>query len=151
MEAEEIKGQLVEKFPVLMETARIQRASRMWVEAPYDLFSEIFGFLHKIGFTELSAITGLDEGDNLGVIYHLNKHGRLILNLHIRVPKTNSVIKTITDTFPSAEAYEKELEDLLGMTVEGLTPGYHYPLPDSWPKNDHPLLKTWKPAEQGVK
>jgi Ni,Fe-hydrogenase III component G len=72
----------------------------------------------------------------------------IMLNIKIKAPKTNPVIPTITDMFPSAEIPEREVEDLLGAKVDGLAAGRRYPLPDDWPQNDHPLLKDWKPQEE---
>jgi Ni,Fe-hydrogenase III component G len=59
-------------------------------------------------------------------------------------PKSNPVIKTITNYFPAAHIYERELEDMFGAKVEGLTPGHRYPLPDGWPVGQYPLRKDWK-------
>ena len=67
-----------------------------------------------------------------------------MLNLKTTVPKDKPVIKTVTDYFKQAVLYERELEDLLGMKVEGLPEGRRYPLPDNWPVGDHPLRKDWK-------
>jgi Ni,Fe-hydrogenase III component G len=50
----------------------------------------------------------------------------------------------VTDRFPSAHIYERELIDLLGAKVEGLPPGNRYPLTDDWPKDQYPLRKDWK-------
>jgi len=58
------------------------------------------------------------------------------------------VIKTITDIFPPADIYERELEDLLGAKVDGLGDGKRYPLPDDWPKGEYPLRKDWKAANK---
>jgi Ni,Fe-hydrogenase III component G len=93
----------------------------------------------------LCAITGLDEGQNLSVVYHLAKDDGTVLNLKTSVDKNNPVIRTITDSFSSAEVYERELVDLLGFKVEGLSKGNRYPLTDDWPKDEYPLRKDWKP------
>jgi len=53
--------------------------------------------------------------------------------------------------FPGAVSYEKELEDMFGIKVEGLPPGRRYPLPDDFPTDQYPLRKDWKfvqPAEE---
>ncbi|MEI6093142.1 MAG: NADH-quinone oxidoreductase subunit C, partial [bacterium] len=58
-------------------------------------------------------------------------------------PKSNPVIKTITDTFPGGDLYERELTDLLGAKIDGLPNGIRYPLPDGWPEGQYPLRKDW--------
>jgi Ni,Fe-hydrogenase III component G len=88
-------------------------------------------------------MTGTDEGDTLGFMYHFASFNGMILNLKINAPKTKPVIKTVTDLFPSAEMYEREVIDLLGAKVDGLKPGRRYPLHDQWPENQFPLLKDW--------
>ena len=70
-----------------------------------------------------------------------------MIDLKTSVPKTNPIIKTVFDRFPAADIYERELIDLLGTQVEGLNPGRRYPLPDTWPIDEHPLRKDWKEKE----
>jgi Ni,Fe-hydrogenase III component G len=92
-------------------------------------------------------MTGLDEQDKLSVIYHIAQDRNIMINIKTSVPKDNPRLRTVTSYFPSADAYERELVDLLGVQVEGLPPGNRYPLPDDWPKGQFPLRKDWKPSE----
>ncbi len=94
-------------------------------------------------FSILCTITGLDLGDKLGVIYHLARVDGTVLNLSTSVSKEEPVIQSVTPYFPAADAYEREMVDLLGMQVQGLPPGYRYPLPDGWPEGQYPLRKDW--------
>ena len=68
----------------------------------------------------------------------------------MNIPKDKAVIKTITPLFLSADPYERELIDLLGIQVDELAPGRRYPLPDNWPAGQYPLRKDWKglPAQE---
>jgi Ni,Fe-hydrogenase III component G len=68
----------------------------------------------------------------------------ILINLKTSAPKENPQIKSITQYFPSAEIYERELVDLFGAKVEGLAPGNRYPLTDDWPPGEYPLRKDWK-------
>ncbi len=141
---DEIKQQLVEKFAFLNEMT-IPRPRRMFAEVPLGKFAEVFEFAVKqLNFTILTTITGLDEGANLGFIYHLARTNGIVLNLHTKAPKEKPVIKTVSGFFPAADAYERELVDLLGAKVEGLPEGNRYPLPDGWPEGQYPLRKDWK-------
>ena len=111
---------------------------------PWTEFEEVLKFLmDKIHFDTLCTITGLDEGTELAMIYHLTRQDGIVINLKTSVPKDNPVIKTIMDYFPSAEFYERELVDLFGAKVEGLPEGSRYPLPDGWPDGQYPLRKDW--------
>ncbi len=142
-EEEQVQSKLAEKFDYLKDKITIKRARRIFVSAPFENFSEVFSFLNQLGFNALSTISGLDENDTYGVVYHLNKEGRIVLSLKVNFPKDKS-IQSVAAYFPAADAYERELIDLLGIKVSGLAPGSRYPLPDDWPKDEHPLLKSYK-------
>ncbi|MCX5656681.1 MAG: NADH-quinone oxidoreductase subunit C [Candidatus Omnitrophica bacterium] len=112
-----------------------------------DKFDEVFDYVVKeMHFSELSTITGMDKGDDFAAIYHLNREGKIILSLKVSLNKENPAVKTVTSYFPGADIYEREIMDLLGIEVKGLAPGNRYPLPDNWPKSEHPLRKDWKPS-----
>jgi Ni,Fe-hydrogenase III component G len=100
----------------------------------------------------LSAITGLDDGETFGIIYHLANDNGIMLNIKTSISKSDPALKTVTGYFPSAEMYEREMADLLGINVKGLTEGNRYPLPDDWPAGEYPLRKDWqalKKLEEG--
>jgi membrane-bound hydrogenase subunit beta len=146
---EQIGSDLTKAFPYLQDKIRIPRVRRIFVDVPADRFAEVFQYLYgKAGFTMLCTITGLDLGSTLGVLYHMAQESGTVLTVAIAVPKEAPVIQTVTRTFPAADAYEREMVDLLGMQVEGLAPGNRYPLPDGWPTDQHPLRKDWRPAKE---
>ena len=49
-----------------------------------------------------------------------------------------------------ASQFQDLLVDLLGARIDGLPEGNRYPLSDDWPKDEHPLLKDWKPRSQAT-
>ena len=146
---ETVKADLEARFPALAGGAvRVSRERRVWIEVGRESFEEVFRHLVKnMGFTTLCTITGLDEGADLGFIYHLAADNGVMANVKTRCPKAQSV-KTVIEYFPGANIYERELEDLLGAHVDGLPEGARYPLPDDWPTDQHPLLKDWKPKKR---
>jgi len=147
---DKIKQELTERFGYLKDAVTIQRERRIIVESPAANFAEVFDYLvNKMGFSGLSAITGMDEVTGFAVIYHLTREGSIVLNLRIRVPRENPSIKTVTQYFPAADAYERELADLLGIKIDGLTINHHYPLPDGWPEGQYPLRKDWHNSASG--
>ncbi len=145
MNEEQIKQELEDKFSFLKDAVSITRKGRIFAQVPLDKFEAVFAHaLKKMNFTALSAVTGLDRGDGFEVIYHLNRDGAIVLNLKVLLEKENPQVKTITGYCPSADIYERELMDLLGIKVDGLAPGQRYPLSDDWPKGEYPLRKDWK-------
>ena len=141
----DIQSELSLMFPAMKDRIRVQRARRIWAEAPAEKFTEVFDCLvSRMGFGILCTITGLDTGATLTAIYHLARTSGVMLNVSVSVPKEKPVLKTVTAYFPAADAYEREMVDLLGVQVEGLPPGPRYPLPDDWPQGQYPLRKDWK-------
>jgi Ni,Fe-hydrogenase III component G len=143
---EKIAGELVARFGQLKDRIRIQRARRIWVDAEEAIFADLFDHLkNKMRFNVLCTITGLDEGERLALIYHMAHFDGTTVNVRRFAPKANPVVTTITNHFPGAELYEREVMDLFGFVVEGLPPGKRYPLPDTFPLGEHPLRKDWHP------
>jgi len=145
MTQDEILQNLVKKFPYLEGKIRAPRARRIFSDDITANFDEVFNYaVNDLGFSILCTITGLDEGDKIGFIYHIARIDGTILSIKKSSPKSDPVIKTITPQFFGADIYERELMDLLGVRVEGLPVGNRYPLPDNWPKGEYPLRKDWK-------
>jgi NADH:ubiquinone oxidoreductase subunit C len=96
----------------------------------------------------LSTITGLDLGQNVGIIYHF-WHERNMIHVKTFVPKEKPVALSIVEIVPGAILYEMEIHDMLGVEFIG-NPWMDRKLllPDTWPADlPPPLLKTTKPAE----
>jgi len=145
MEEQAVKAELLKQFAFLKDAVTIARVRRIFVDVPLDRFREVFDHAAgRMGFNMLYTITGLDNGDDFGAIYHLGKDGCVALNLKVRIPKDKPVLRTVSDRFPAADIYEREICDLFGIAVEGLPPGNRYPLPDNWPDGEYPLRKDWK-------
>ena len=141
---EKIKNEISEKFSFLQDSIVIKRERRIFLDVAIEQWSEVFDYLVKdMKFNILSAITGLDEGNRIAVIYHLSKEGGLMLNLRTRISKDSPAINSVTSYFSCADIYERELMDLLGIKVVGLTEGHRYPLADNWAKDEFPLRKDW--------
>ena len=144
---ESIAQELSKKFPYLEGNIKITRAKRIFLELDLAQLEAVLEYaLKNLEFSHLISITGLDEQDRLGIIYHLGQDSGVVLNLKTSVLKNHPVIKTITKYFSGAEIYERELVDLFGAKVEGLPAGNRYPLTDDWPAGQFPLRKDWKQA-----
>jgi membrane-bound hydrogenase subunit beta len=129
----------------IISDVSIVRDRRMFAEVkPGNLVKAMDYLKNKQDLGHISVITGVDLGEQLEALYHLAKPG-LCFTLRTKIlANDNPTLNTITEHFPGAEYYERELEDMFGIKIEGLKPGNRYPLPDDWPSDEHPLRKNWK-------
>jgi len=91
----------------------------------------------------IAAITGLDLGENIGLLYHIRTKGA-ILTLRTEVPKENPKISSITDITPGASFHEREVADLFGVVFQGHPNPSRLVLPEDWLENLYPLRKDAK-------
>jgi formate hydrogenlyase subunit 5 len=86
------------------------------------------------------AISGIDLGETIELMYHVRTHGTVV-TIRTQVPREDARIKTITDLIPGANFHEREVADLFGVTFEDHPNPRRLILPDSWPKSFFPLRK----------
>jgi len=104
--------------------------------------------VNDLRILHLATITGLDLGENIGILYHFSQDKDTI-QVRSTVPKAQSTAVSIVDIIPGAILYEMEIHDMFGVTFTG-NPWINQKLllPDNWPDDlPPPLLKTTKPAE----
>ena len=144
---EEMVSTLCTEFPFLHERISIQKAKRIFTDVlRKDEFEQVIRFVHdEMGFWRAHEVIGTDDGENIGLLYLISGAENIILILRTGVPKTNPVVKSISDMYLSIVLHERELVDLFGVVVEELPDGPSYPLPDGWPKGNFPLRKEWNP------
>jgi Ni,Fe-hydrogenase III component G len=143
-----VKIGLEARFPELTGKVLAPRERRAFVEVPLEAFRTVFEFaVRELHFDRLCTITGMDDKATLSALYSLSRGDGWLLSIKTRVPSEKPVLDTVTDIFPGSANYERELVDLLGFEVCGVPPGRRYPLPESWPVDQKPLRKDWKPAQ----
>ena len=79
--------------------------------------ARILRFDEKAQFDYLVCISGVDYGQDLGVVYHLlsTKYGHKIV-LKTRTPdRVEPVIDSVSDIWKTADFQEREVYDLLGI------------------------------------
>jgi NADH:ubiquinone oxidoreductase subunit C len=107
--------------------------------------------LHESNWGYLAAITGLDLGVASGemeVLYHFCA-GAAVVTLRVKLERIEAIVPTICPIIPSASFFERELGEMLGVTVAG-TPNTDYLfLPDNWPQGVYPLRKDFQPEVIG--
>lgn len=137
-------NRLTEKFSAIDAEKATMTHHRLYVPVPGELFMDVLKFAAgDLKCTHLSTITGLDAGDGLEFAYHISNEEGIVLTLKLKVSADDPVIQSVLPIYNGATFYERELQDILGVKVEGLPEGRRYPLPDSWPEGQYPLRKSW--------
>jgi Ni,Fe-hydrogenase III component G len=122
------------------------------VVAPGDLPDAVRA-LHQAPWGYLSAITGLDHGPAAGaieVLYHFCS-GAAVVTLRVRLPRDGASVPSVCGVIPSASFFERELGEMLGLTVAGTPNPDRLFLPDDWPEGTYPLRKDFQahPGAEG--
>lgn len=109
-----------------------------------DIPSKVSEIIGK-GYQHLVTITGLDEGENIGLIYHFSKPSGETIHVKTSVKKYGS-LPSIIDILPGAYIYEMEVHDMFGITFDNNQwMRYKLLLPDCYPLDEPPPL--WKEAD----
>ncbi len=104
--------------------------------------------LRERDIRHLTAITGTDLGKEIEIIYHVSCGDGVLLNLRLKVSKRAPKVPTVTDIFPGAILYERELMEMLGVKVDGHPDPRRLFLPEDWPDGEYPLRQGWKKGEK---
>jgi ech hydrogenase subunit E len=108
------------------------------------------GALQQARWGYLAAITGLDRGPEVGeveALYHFCA-GRAVVTLRTSLSRQGAVVPSICEMIPSASVHERELAEMLGVTVEGTPHPERLFLPDDWPSEVFPLRKDFEPPRR---
>lgn len=127
-----------------VQNVNVARDRRVFAEVPVAELTETIQALKEYGMTNIGAITGLDLGDRFEVMYHLYNNDGVLLSLKVFISREKPQVPTVTNIFPGVFMYERELIDLFGIMVDGISHNRRYPLPEDWPEGEYPLRKDWK-------
>lgn len=124
------------------------RDNRLDIEIePADLLPAVSALVDaRWGY--LAAITGLDPGVETGclwTLYHFAE-GAAVVTLRVTVPRDNPALPTISRLVPLAGIYERELSEILGVTINGTQKYGRLFIPDDWPEDVFPLRKDFQIA-----
>ncbi len=140
---------LAERFSTVNVETAVVKPQKLYVEVALENLLDALRFLYdEHEFRHLSTITGLDNGEQYEFLYHIAHENGYLLTLKVKTVRDGAVIPSVLPIYEGAVFYERELNGLLGVTVEGLPEGRQYPLPDNWPAGEYPLRKDWKPKAQ---
>src|SRR5665648_1187785 len=134
MKSEEIIKLFKEKFNDSITNSRIEiktaglkknSYSVIWLEIELKDFKEAVKLLCTIQFPHFAIISGSDTGEEIKLTYHFSiyygeRSKEISLNLTTNLPKNNLKLPTITDLIPGAQTAEREIKEMLGVTIKGL-------------------------------
>ena len=164
MKPEDIIELFKEKFndsvinsKIEIKTAGLKKNSYsvIWIQIQSKNFKEAVKLLCTIQFPHFAVISDNDTGEEIKLTYHFSiyygeRFKEISLNLTTNLPKNNLKIPTITDLIPGAQTSEREIKEMLGVTIEGLPDLGNVFLPQDFPKDVYPFRKDEKGAAKMV-
>jgi len=126
-----------------LEVANPDRRRIFLKVAAADLVPAVTLLRDRYDCAYLATITGLDKGEAFEILYHFASPAASI-TVRTQVPRSEPRIASICAVIPGAVLYEREIQEMFGITVEGIPDARRLNLPDDWPDGEHPLRKDWK-------
>lgn len=148
MEAKEIYQKLKDRFQDAVLDFN-EEALQPFIVVAADKVDEIAEFLRDdddLQFDYLNSVSGVDLGENLGVVYHMysmSKEHKMVIK--VEVPKEKPDVKTVSHIWRTADWHEREAYDLLGIRFVNHPDLRRILLPDDW--EGHPLRKDYVPQD----
>ncbi len=149
MKTEEIYNILKEKFADAVIDMKSEAPSDDFITVRADKIFDIGLFLRdadNLKFDYLQCLSGMDMGENLGVVYHLHSmdiaHSMV---LKVVVPKSNPNVPSVEKVWKAANWHEREAFDLIGVVFIGHPNMIRILCPYDW--EGHPLQKNYVTPE----
>lgn len=89
----------------------------IWISLEKKNIKKVLDELRSLGVSRISSISGVDVGKRIEVIYHFI-HKKKTINFRISLDKKNCVVDSITDIYPGANLFERELYEMMGIQVK---------------------------------
>jgi Ni,Fe-hydrogenase III component G len=109
-----------------------------------DILIEASDLMQAVGAIKhwgyFSALIGLDEGEGLAVLYVFCEKEN-VLCLKVLLPRENPHLPSLCPILPAAQLQERELQEMFGISIDGIPDKSRLLLPDDWPESLYPLRK----------
>jgi len=167
MKPRDVLGSFKKKFGASVSKAEITRfensgvgkavVERIWISVERYSFRE--AVKHLCGLYEMphfSVIAGCDLGETIELNYiftlgYGKKFGEFCVVLKVALPKKDLIVPTITDLVPAALISEREIQEMLGIKVQGIPDARRLFLPEEFPKGVFPWRRDSKGPERLVR
>jgi membrane-bound hydrogenase subunit beta len=135
--------QIVKLINDYVKDVNVTNERRLTAITDTQHFRGALSTLKEKDILHLCTITGVDLGGEIAIIYQIDCGGPL-LNLKLFLPKDAPRLLSVTDIFPGAVLYERDLMEMLGVEVENHPDPRRLFLPEDWPEGNYPLRKEIK-------
>ncbi len=143
---EEIAKALETEFKDAVLDSNVKNSKFPHVVVEVSRLNDICKFLlndDHMAFDFLSAIAGVDKGDEFEVVYIIHSYLRNhSFAIKTRVPRSGPRVPSVCDLWAAANWHERETYDLMGIIFEGHPDLRRILLPQDW--EGHPLRKDYK-------
>ncbi len=122
----------------------------VWMRIDRDILKGAVKHLCDIQFPHFSIISGSDIGEDIELNYHLSVYygerlSEISINFSVLLPKSDPTIESLCDIIPGALITEREIQEMLGVTVKNIPDDRRIFLPESFPEDVYP----WRKDEKG--
>ena len=123
----------------------------LWLDVKRDGFRTAILHLFQLQeYPHFTVISPVDRGDTVELLYHFSlfygQHLKAIaLVIRVTLSKTDLTIPTITDVIPGAIFSEREVQEMMGISVTGIPDDRRLFIPEDFPKGVYP----WRRDETG--
>ena len=95
-----------------------EQGSSIFVEIPLSGFERVMKLIRSHGIAVVNAISGYDSGKNIEILYHFI-HTGVVLTVKVKISRKNPSIPSLKELFPSADIFERENHEMLGINFKG--------------------------------
>lgn len=126
------------------------QAHIVWLKIKRSVFKDSIKYLASVQFPHLAVISGDDTDKEIELNYHFSlnygqRMNEISVNISTKLPKEDPRIETITDIIPGALTTEREIQEMLGVKVEGIPDSRRMFLSEEIPEGVYP----WRKDEKG--
>ncbi len=145
MKSRELLDKIIARFGTALLRSDLTDDARLFAWVKRESLKDVAQYMFRDLDARYCVGIGIDDRDLSGgfLVSHdfaLDKDA-ILVSLIVPLPADNPTIPSISDIIPAAGWSEREMRDLLGISVEGMVNPKRLILADGWPENLHPLRK----------
>ena len=145
MTKDELKEYIASHFEKTLTLLDTGRYDPVYLVSPENLHAVALALRDDatLQFDFLCNLGGIDTKKQFEVSYQLASIAKnLRLDLKLRLAYDQAEVVTVTDIWPAANWYEREMWELYGINIKGHDNLTQFLLPDNWDQG-HPMRKDW--------